>query len=107
MPTSSGKFKAQLVSVVSGSAATFVAFSTFFPVQSLGITPEQAMNAWLQRPDWARAECNLLRSWNRKYRTSVLSDHFLTTMSSGYQMSARDTMVAVNWLVGNYCPDVF
>ena len=90
-----------------GFAAYSVFCSVFLPYDARALTASQAVNYWRNNPDMARAECNILRRWNKDLQASVFGDFFLDKMAPQYQMSRIDTLGAVNWLVANICPDVW
>ena len=90
-----------------GFAAVSVCCSVFLPYDARALTASQAVYYWRNNPDMARAECNILRKWNKDVQASVFGDYFLNKMAPKYQMSTTDTMGAINWLVANFCSGVW
>ena len=70
------------------------------------ITAKQAVEVYKQNPDWAMAECQLLRNLNKSGQ-SVNGNYWLSKSISNYRMTRTQLELMNNWLTGNYCPDVF
>ena len=100
--------KNRLIRLSAQSIASMSVFcSALLPCDVKALTASQAVNYWMNNPTIAKAECNVLRKWNKGVQTSVFGDFFLNKMAPQYQMSKTDTMGAVNWLVANFCPEVW
>ena len=70
------------------------------------ITAKQAVDLYKQNPDWAKAECQILRKLNNSGQ-SVSGDYWLSKSIENYKMTRSQLELMNNWLTGNYCPDVF
>ncbi len=71
------------------------------------ITAAQAIAVYQSRPDWARAECQLLRRLNRESGQSANGDYWLRNSIKNYRMTSIQNELMNNYLIGNFCPDVF
>ena len=71
------------------------------------ITASQAIAVYQSRPDWARAECQILRRLNRESGQSANGDYWLSNSIKNYRMTPIQNELMNNYLIGNFCPDVF
>ena len=71
------------------------------------ITAAQAIAVYESRPDWARAECQILRRLNRESRQSANGDYWLSNSIKNYRMTPIQNELMNNYLIGNFCPDGF
>ncbi len=71
------------------------------------ITAAQAIAVYQSRPDWARAECQLLRRLNRESGQSANGDFWLSNSIKNYRMTPIQNEMMNSYLIGNFCPDVF
>ena len=70
------------------------------------LTAKQAIDIYKQNPDWAKAECQILRKLNNSGQ-SVSGEYWLSRSIQNYKMTRLELELMNNWLTGNYCPDVF
>ena len=70
------------------------------------ITAKQAIEAYKQNPDWAKAECQNLRRLNNAGQ-SAYGDFWLSKSIENYKMTSTQLELMNGWLIGNYCTDVF
>lgn len=82
-----------------------LAIVSIFCDPAKAITADQAIDVWSKKPDWASAECQILRRMNRGGH-SIYDAKVVKWMAPKYQMRASQLDLAWNWLVGNYCPDI-
>ena len=71
------------------------------------ITAAQAIAVYQSKPDWARAECQILRRLNKESGQSANGDYWLRNSIKNYRMTSIQNQLMNNYLIGNFCPDVF
>ena len=71
------------------------------------ITAAQAIAVYQSKPDWAKAECQILRRLNKESGQSANGDYWLSNSIKNYRMTPIQNELMNNYLIGNFCPDVF